>query len=183
MAPPGPAAPGAPPGSVARFRSRRSCRPDHPHHCELVASQPGCRIRRSQTALQPLGDHDQQLVADLVAKAVVDDLEVIEVQEHHGHRFVSSARPYQRMLEPVKKERAIRQARERVVESLMLESIAQCCSLGDIAELSTMPPTLASSIRLFAISSRKRQLPSLWRMRTSIPEAALPASAASLRKR
>ena len=36
-------------------------------------------------AAQALGDLDQQAVARLVTEAVVDELEVVQIQEEHGH--------------------------------------------------------------------------------------------------
>ena len=53
-----------------------------------VNSSPPSRATRSllaHGAAQALGDLDQQPVAGLVAEAVVDDLEVVEVEEEHRH--------------------------------------------------------------------------------------------------
>ena len=52
-------------------------------HGELVAAQPRDRVA-GRAAQQPLGHLDQQLVAGGVAEAVVDRLEVVEVEEEHG---------------------------------------------------------------------------------------------------
>ena len=40
-------------------------------------------VRRVSCA-QPVGDPDDQQVADLMAKAVINDLEAIEIQEQDG---------------------------------------------------------------------------------------------------
>ena len=53
-------------------------------HGELVAAEPRDQILLAHGAAQALGDLDQQPVAGLVAEAVVDDLEVVEVEEEHG---------------------------------------------------------------------------------------------------
>ena len=53
---------------------------------ELVAAEPSDGVARAQHATQALGDGDQQLVAGSVTGAVVDGLEVVEVDEQRGHR-------------------------------------------------------------------------------------------------
>ena len=52
------------------------------HDGELVATEARDRVARTQDALDALRDHGEQLVAGREAEAVVDDLEVIEVEEH-----------------------------------------------------------------------------------------------------
>ena len=47
---------------------------------ELVAAEPGQRVALAQARLEPARRRDQQLVADQVAEAVVDDLEAIEIE-------------------------------------------------------------------------------------------------------
>jgi hypothetical protein len=49
-----------------------------------VAGVPGDGIPGAQTAFQPMGDGDQQLIAGGVAETVVDHLETIEIQEEDG---------------------------------------------------------------------------------------------------
>ena len=50
---------------------------------ELVAAEARDQVALADRAAQALGDLDQQPVAGLVAEAVVDDLEVVEVEEQH----------------------------------------------------------------------------------------------------
>ena len=50
---------------------------------ELVAAEPRRQVAGAQAGAQAAGEGDQQLVADLVAEAVVDALEVVEVEEEH----------------------------------------------------------------------------------------------------
>jgi hypothetical protein len=52
-------------------------------HGELVAAQPGRQVAGAQAGAQATRERDQQLVADLVAEAVVNALEVVEVEEQH----------------------------------------------------------------------------------------------------
>ena len=51
------------------------------HHRELVAAEPRDEILGPQAGAQPQRDRDQQLVAGGMAEAVVDRLEVVEVDE------------------------------------------------------------------------------------------------------
>ena len=51
---------------------------------ELVATETRCRVRRAEHELEAVGNPREQLVACHVAEAVVDLLEIIEVEEHHG---------------------------------------------------------------------------------------------------
>ena len=50
-------------------------------HGELVAAEPRQGVARPQVRLEARGDGDQELVADQVAQAVVDQLEAVEVDE------------------------------------------------------------------------------------------------------
>jgi hypothetical protein len=53
---------------------------------ELVAAEPGDDVAGPGRLAQPRGDLQQQAVAGLVAEAVVDQLEVVEVQEEDRER-------------------------------------------------------------------------------------------------
>ena len=53
-------------------------------HGELVAAEAGRQVAGLQAAPQPLGHHPQDLVAGGVAEAVVDGLEVVQVQQEQG---------------------------------------------------------------------------------------------------
>ena len=61
-------------------------------HGELVAAEAGDHVAVADGAAQPLRDLDQQAVAGLVAEAVVDDLEVVEVEEQHGDALAAARR-------------------------------------------------------------------------------------------
>ena len=51
---------------------------------ELIPAEPGRRVPSSQAVGQPAGHFDQEGVSGRVAEAVVDQLEVVEVEEEHG---------------------------------------------------------------------------------------------------
>jgi hypothetical protein len=58
----------------------------HPlqQHGELVAAEAGGGVGRAQAPLEPAGGGHQELVAGGVAEAVVDVLEVVQVDEQDG---------------------------------------------------------------------------------------------------
>ena len=59
---------------------------------ELVAAQARDRVAFAHAALEPIRHRAQQLVADVMAEAVVDELETIEIDEHDREpRAVSCA--------------------------------------------------------------------------------------------
>ena len=62
-------------------------------HRELVAAEAGRHRVAGQGLAESLGHPDQQLVADRVAEAVVDGLEVVEVDEQHAGHAACGAAP------------------------------------------------------------------------------------------
>ena len=63
---------------------------------ELVAAEPGGGVGRADAYRDALSDLEQNPVADGVTEAVVDGLEVVEIDEQNGHsqhRRAASARP------------------------------------------------------------------------------------------
>jgi hypothetical protein len=102
---------------------------------ELVTAEPGgnvavakvrCRVAGSQVAREPLGDADQQQITDLVAKAVVDDLEAVKVQKEHGVLvvLVPPALP-DGLLEAIGQQRPVRQTGEGVAAGLALQHVQE----------------------------------------------------------
>ena len=82
----------------------------------------------------PLGDGDQQPVPDAVAEAVVDVLEVVEVEEQHGERLGGAVAAAQRVGEPVAEQLAVGEPGERVVERLVAELLLERLAVGDVAD-------------------------------------------------
>ena len=83
---------------------------------ELVAADAGDDVAGPHAAAQPLGEDEQELVAGGVAAAVVDALEVVEVDEEHAHRAAAAQHPVGDLLE----QRAVGQSGQRVAEDLVL---------------------------------------------------------------
>ena len=68
-------------------------------------------------------DDRQQLVARAVAERVVDALEMIEIHVHERAAREAGGRGRELLREPVAKQRAIRQLRERIVVRLAIEPL------------------------------------------------------------
>jgi hypothetical protein len=100
---------------------------------ELVTAEAGRRVTGADARGQALADLDQHLVAGGVAEAVVDDLEVVEVQEDHGHAAVLAPAASERMAYALDEQRAVGQARDRVVERLVGELLLERAALADVA--------------------------------------------------
>ncbi|MOA26788.1 hypothetical protein D3C78_1476100 [compost metagenome] len=62
-------------------------------HRKLVASQARQHVGAAQATAQTVGGLHQQQIAKMVAEAVVDHLETVEVDEHHRQVPAFSAEP------------------------------------------------------------------------------------------
>ena len=118
-------------------RERREQRTEHPlggalgldgrrgvleQHRELVAAQARGQVVLAQRGAQPLGDRHEQRVAGCVAERVVDALEVVQVEEQHGGRVVVAR---ERRLDAQREERAVGQARQRIVARLVRQALLE----------------------------------------------------------
>ncbi len=114
-------------------------------HGELIATQARGGVLRPQRSAHPLRDGQQQLVARRVAQAVVDRLEVVEVEEQDrkGAQWVAPL-PRDGVPEPIGEEGPVGEIGERVMECLVLELRLQLLADGDVmdqrAELRCLPP-------------------------------------------
>ena len=81
---------------------------------ELVAADPGQQLVRAHGPLEALRDLLQELVPDLVAKAVVDQLEVVQVDEQQGRGAAAALRLLTGPLELVEQAAPAAQAGELV---------------------------------------------------------------------
>ena len=94
------------------------------HHHELVAAQTRHGVAFAHTRLQALRNLLQQQIADVMAKRVVEGLEVVQIDEQQ--RAFSAAAPTgsQCLLQPVQQKPAVGQAGERIIEARCLISSA-----------------------------------------------------------
>ena len=89
---------------------------------ELVAAEAAHRVVAPHRLAEPVRHLLEQAVAGGVAEAVVDHLELVEVDEQHGRPRVVAGRAGQRLLDAVEQEGAVRQPGEAVVHRLVLEA-------------------------------------------------------------
>jgi hypothetical protein len=101
-------------------------------HRELVAAQPARGVPAAAAAANALGHLHEQLVTRGVAEAVVDRLEVVEVEEQDGVTLGTTAFALQRALGPVLEQRAVRELGEPVVQGLMGQLVLQLLALGRV---------------------------------------------------
>ena len=80
-------------------------------HDELVAAEPRHGVALAQVMAQPPRDVLQQAVARLVAEAVVDVLEAVEVDEEERELLAAPLRERERALQRVHEHRAVGQVR------------------------------------------------------------------------
>ena len=90
---------------------------------EFVTAEPGSRVGRPEHGPEPQRDRAQQLIAQLMAEAVVDRLEVVEVEEQHGEQPIRPIRDRQRLGEAVLEQRPVGEPRERIVRGEVHEGV------------------------------------------------------------
>ena len=88
---------------------------------ELVAAEAGHQIVAAHDVAQPLGDVEDELVADVMAERVVDVLEVIEVDVEHRRGRAAGAHFVDHGFEPLAEIDAVGQAADRIVQGEMAQ--------------------------------------------------------------
>ena len=78
---------------------------------ELVAAEPGDGVAGTDHAFERAGDRDEELVARVVAEAVVDVLEAVEVEERDADGRLRALAARDRLAEPVDEQQAVRAGR------------------------------------------------------------------------
>ena len=100
---------------------------------KFVAAEARRRVRGADARGEALRDLGQHLVAGRVTEAVVDRLEVVEVEEDDGDALVLASRTRDRVPHPLREERAVGEAGHRIVEGLMGELLLERLPLADVA--------------------------------------------------
>ncbi len=100
---------------------------------ELVAAESRQRVAAAQTSLQSIGYRFQQPVAHRMTERVVDDLESIEIEEHHREATLVPLRLSDREAEAILQQRAVRQVRQQVVIGLKVDDLLCFFALGNVA--------------------------------------------------
>ena len=92
---------------------------------ELVARDPPDDVVAPHAVADPLGGEDEQLVADGMTHRVVDELELVEIEEHQRDRPTGSPRLAEHRVDVLDDQDAIRQAGEIVVVGLVRQPEAE----------------------------------------------------------
>ncbi len=148
---------------------------------ELVAAEAGDRVGRADGVAQAMRDLLQHRVAGGMAEAVVDRLEVVEVDEDHAHRRLLAGRAGERVADAIGEERAVGEARDGIVEGLVRELVLEELALADVAAveddaLHATPPPAGC---VWWISNWSHSPVRLRRLHSTMPEVPAPASALS----
>ena len=133
-------------------------------HGELVAAQARQRVARPQAALEPARGPDQQLVAGLVAHAVIDRLEAIEIEvEQREQRIAQGApRAVKQVLQAIEEQRAVRQRRQRIVERPPLKLLLRLLALADVARDAERADDVPLAIAQRQLRRRHPALVAVW---------------------
>ncbi len=103
-------------------------------HHEFVAAQPRQGVLGAQAGRQACGDFAQQGVADRVAEAVVDRLEVVEVDEQQRAEALLALLAVHRVLQPVEQQAPVRQAGQLVAVGQPLDLALVALALGNVGD-------------------------------------------------
>ena len=102
---------------------------------ELVAAEAGDRVvRAGPRRVSRVGDHVQQLVADVVAEGVVDLLEAVEVEQQQRDGSPSASSAW-----------AVRSARSLRLGRPVSASVSACCSRSSAIAPTGRPRTAAAA--------------------------------------
>jgi hypothetical protein len=103
-------------------------------HGKLVAAQPRQGHAGAQLGQQAFAHGLEQLVAGVVAEAVVDALEVVQVQQQQGTAALVGLGRSQGLLDPVVEQQAVGQVGERVVVNQVRQLALGVLDRADVAE-------------------------------------------------
>jgi len=101
---------------------------------ELVAAQAGDEIGFAHDLGQAAGDLAQQVIANLVAERVVDDLEAVEVEEHDRHLPLVAACLGQQLGKAHEQGEAVGQAGQCIVLGDVAHALFGFAALGDVGQ-------------------------------------------------
>ena len=102
------------------------------HGGEFIAAQARQRVAAAQAGFQPGGRLLQQLVAHHVPQRVIDQLEAVQVNEHHRQPGVIALGLQHRQAQPVFEQHAVGQVGQDVVVSLVGNQFVSPLAVGDV---------------------------------------------------
>ncbi len=112
-------------------------------HGELVASEAGDRVPRSEEPFQLPSERGEQLIARGMPQAVVDVLEAVDVEEEDGEGIaLAPAGDAEGAVQPVLEESPAGKVREPVEEGVAEELLLRLLPLGDVGQRPRNPVRL-----------------------------------------
>ena len=105
------------------------------HDGELVATEARRHVARAQRLVDAQADRRENLVAALVAPAVVDVLEVVQVEEEQRNLLLRLLPDRDDVLELLLEERPVRKAGQRVVQRQLPELLLRLALRGDVEQV------------------------------------------------
>jgi hypothetical protein len=96
---------------------------------ELIAAVPGDRVAGADRAAQPPGNLDEHRIADDVTVAIVDRLELVEVDEQDRSGARVPGRVGDRVAQAIVQQRPVGEARERVMDGVVARLLLTAQSL------------------------------------------------------
>ena len=117
------------------------------HDGELVAAEARDGVLRAHALLQARGGGAQDAVAGGVAERIVDVLEAVQVEEQHRDAAALPARAHDRARQPLRQQRAVGQAGQRVVVGQVAQFLLGALLVGDVAEHGDVMAALAAGVQ------------------------------------
>jgi hypothetical protein len=102
-------------------------------HGELIAAKTRQGVARSHALLQTTGDGDQQLIADEMPQAVIDQFEPVEIEDENGidgGGAASCARDH--MPQTIHEARAVGESGQAIVEGIVPQTLFRQFAIGYI---------------------------------------------------
>ncbi|MNO99281.1 hypothetical protein D3C76_910470 [compost metagenome] len=113
---------------------------------KLVATQASQGHAATEQRLETLAHHFEQLITDIVPKAVVDALEMVQVQQQQGTTALVGLGRGQRLFGAVVEQQAVRQVGERIMMGQVGQLALAVLDRADIAEHRHIVAELAAVI-------------------------------------
>ena len=90
---------------------------------EFVAAEPRHDVARAQRLAQPAGDLDQQDIAGVMPKQIVDDLEPVEIDEEHRKLPLVAVRGLDRIVEQLVERFPVGEIGQTVVRGEVFDTV------------------------------------------------------------
>ena len=103
-------------------------------HAEFVAAEPRQRIAAADLSGEQRGKLLEQFVAGDVARGIVDDLELVEVEKQHRVPVVEVLRRLQRVFEAVLEVGTVGETGQRVARGLLDQLLLHAARIGNVLE-------------------------------------------------